>query len=106
MFVEQSGTFPQKFNGTCVQFTPNSSSQLPSDLPAADLLDRSERSKQLLPDILGCRANNDIDRRTWGLLTGLTTHDVSMMRDFIGMPRDVIAARRSKDGLWIWIMFQ
>ena len=70
------------------------------------MADRSQRSKKLLHDILGSRADNDLDRRTWALLTGLTTHDVSMMRDFIGMPRDVIAARRSKDGLWIWVMFQ
>lgn len=42
------------------------------------------------------------DRQTWGLLTGLSSHDISALRELVGMPRRVLSAARSADCLWIW----
>jgi hypothetical protein len=40
------------------------------------------------------------------LLNGLATHDISAMRELIGMPQKVLKAARSPDGLFTWVMFQ
>jgi predicted dehydrogenase len=87
-FVGQSGTFPLKFG----------------DTPQAALDDRAARSAAMLAEALGAHSGRDAD--TWALLTSLAVHDISAMRELIGMPRRVVSASRSADCQWLWATFE
>jgi hypothetical protein len=45
------------------------------------------------------------DCDTYTLLAGLGVHDISAMRELIGMPRGVKCATRSPDGLFMSVVF-
>lgn len=60
----------------------------------------------MMKQALGDRASNFADVETYRLLASLSSHDLSAMRELIGMPQSVIGAQRSPDGQWIWVMFQ
>lgn len=60
----------------------------------------------MMQQALGERAANRADVTTYNLLASLSSHDLSAMRELIGMPQSVIGAQRSPDGNWIWVMFQ
>ncbi|GAA5885083.1 hypothetical protein JCM6882_007221 [Rhodosporidiobolus microsporus] len=80
-FVGQSGTFPQAFT----DFPPDSSA------------DRAARGKALAEAALGAeRASNPRDLFTYRLLGGLGSHDLSAMRELLGVPKRCIAASRAQ----------
>lgn len=56
----------------------------------------------MLAEALGDAASDPRNVSTWGLLTGLSSHDISAMRELIGMPKRVLSASRSPDCQWIW----
>ncbi|KAL5343116.1 hypothetical protein BJX70DRAFT_207861 [Aspergillus crustosus] len=77
-FVGQSGTFPKRFDDYS-----------PEDSQAATDKDRNDADEALAS--YGVAAN-DQTRRMLMLLGGLGTHDLSAMREAIGMPQSVKAA--------------
>lgn len=60
----------------------------------------------MMREAIGERAANKADVHTYRLLASLSSHDLSAMRELIGMPQGVLGASRSPDGQWIWVMFQ
>ncbi len=86
-FVEQSGTYPKTFN----------------DIPEAAIIDKKNRAKQLVTEAIG-----DVDDRLsliYRLLGGLGSHDLSVMREALGMPIGVAGAACRKDGFFLNTLF-
>ncbi|KAL2830037.1 hypothetical protein BDW59DRAFT_141651 [Aspergillus cavernicola] len=77
-FVEQSGTFPKRFNDYA-----------PEDSQALKEKDRKAADAAL--SLFRVPINNDT-RLMLGALGGLGTHDLSAMREVIGMPKSVKSA--------------
>ncbi|KAI6783998.1 uncharacterized protein J7T54_004544 [Emericellopsis cladophorae] len=79
-FVDQSGTFPIK----------------PSDFSAEDTQGRTQRAeeqvKTAMAEVGGGVPVNDETTRMWRLLGGLGSHDLSLMREAIGMPDRVVGS--------------
>jgi predicted dehydrogenase len=71
----------------------------PDDIPQAALEERWSRGSELVREALG-----DVDPvlgGTYRLLCGLGSHDLSAMRELLGRPRRVAAARQWRDGGYI-----
>jgi predicted dehydrogenase len=71
----------------------------PTDLPSAALEERGERGRRLVADAIG-----DVPAAVAGayrLLCGLGSHDLSAMRELLGPPQGVHAARQWRDGGYI-----
>ncbi|GAA5864623.1 hypothetical protein JCM1840_002176 [Sporobolomyces johnsonii] len=79
-FVEQSGAFPVKFD----------------DFPAAANEDRIRRGAAIAKAALGDRAASARDVSTYRLLGSLGSHDLSAMRELLGVPKSCFAATRAK----------
>ncbi len=79
--------------GQNAQFIEQSSVVLrPTDIPQEALRDRAERAQKLVRAAIG-----DVPEQLVGayrLLCGLSSHDLSAMRELLGMPRAVLAARQ------------
>ncbi|CZR68713.1 uncharacterized protein PAC_18612 [Phialocephala subalpina] len=76
IFVDQSGTFPKKF----------------SDFAPADTEDITNRNTELLTQALEVECGveqTDETKRFWRILGGLGSHDLSAMREALGMPTSV-----------------
>ena len=85
-FVNQSGTNPQRF----------------TDFPEAAGIDKQERAKKLVTEAIG-----EVDEKIAGmyrLLGGLGSHDLSVMREALGMPKGVVGA--SAKGLFLNTLFE
>ena len=65
----------------------------PNDIPQAAIQDRLERARRLAQAALGDAPQQLIS--TYRLLCGLSSHDLSAMRELLGMPKRVIAARQA-----------
>jgi hypothetical protein len=79
-FVNQSGTFPQK----------------PTDISDANLQDRDMRAQETIKTALedecgGIPVTSD-SARMWRLFGNLGSHDLSLMREVLGMPRKVVGS--------------
>ncbi|XDG05190.1 hypothetical protein ABKA04_004805 [Annulohypoxylon sp. FPYF3050] len=87
VFVDQSGTFPQKF----------------SDFSDSDTEDRLKREddiqRQALEKEFGVPVTPE-SKRMLRVLGGLGTHDLSAMREIIGMPRGVSGAMLTFPGIF------
>jgi predicted dehydrogenase len=71
----------------------------PDDIPPAAMQDRWSRGSALVKEALG-----DVPEElawTYRLLCGLGSHDLSAMRELLGRPRGVIAARQWRKGGFI-----
>lgn len=78
-FVEQSGTFPKR----ATDFVP------------ADTDDRNERAAEIVCQGMQKEAgvsSSDVLPRIWRALGGLGSHDLSLMREALGMPVGVVGA--------------
>ncbi|KAL3478321.1 hypothetical protein BJX99DRAFT_256648 [Aspergillus californicus] len=86
-FVEQSGTFPQRF----------------TDFSSEDSKDRARREtdidEQALSREFGLEVTSQ-SRRMLRILGGLGTHDLSAMREIIGMPQAVEGAFLKPPGIF------
>lgn len=71
----------------------------PDDLPRAKLEERWAKGRALVADALGDVP--DVLAGTYRLLCGLGSHDLSAMRELLGRPRGVVAARQWRDGQFI-----
>lgn len=108
--MDQGGNFPVKFSGEddTTLHGPKSPAELTVcvDFPPDSAAERQTLGDACLAEALGKKATNPLDQRSWMLLNGLATHDISAMRELIGMPQKVLKAARSPDGLFTWVMFQ
>lgn len=89
-FVDQSGTFPLKF----------------TDFPVAASAERSKLSAHQHAQALGSKADNHLDQLTWMLLNGLASHDLSALRELVGMPENILCATRTPDGRFMSVVMQ
>lgn len=91
--------------GQNAQFINQSSAVLrPQDIPQEALQDRAERASQMSKTAIG-----DVSAalaRTYRLLGGLSSHDLSAMRELLGMPQRVIAAQQHGSFLTVLFAYQ
>jgi predicted dehydrogenase len=73
------------------------------DIPAAAQQDRAARAKRLVDEAIG-ETSPDI-RSAYRLLLGLSSHDLSAMRELIGVPERVVAAVQWNGGKFISAIF-
>jgi predicted dehydrogenase len=85
-FVGQSGTNPKQF----------------TDIPEAAIMDKQERAKKLVTEAIG-EVDNELTF-VYRLLGGLGSHDLSVMREALGMPQSVAGA--SVKGLFLNTLFE
>ena len=79
--------------GQNTQFVEQSSVVLrPKDIPQEAIRDRAERASRLVKAAIGDAPPQLM--RMYRLLCGLSSHDLSAMRELLGMPKSVIAARQ------------
>ena len=71
----------------------------PTDLPQAVLDERTSRGRALVADALGSVPDELI--RAYRMLCGLGSHDLSAMRELIGPPHGVVAARGWRGGTYL-----
>jgi predicted dehydrogenase len=75
-----------------------------ADIPDAALADKAARADRLVREALG-DAPPDI-RGAYRFLLGLNSHDLSAMRELLGFPEKVIAARHWNNGRFIAALMQ
>lgn len=75
----------------------------PADIPEEAMRERAERARAQLREALGDAA--DGFGGTYRLLCGLSSHDLSAMRELLGFPERVIAAARSEGGRFLSVLF-
>lgn len=71
----------------------------PVDIPAEASRDRQERAARMVEEAIG-EADAELTRN-YRLLCGLSSHDLSAMRELIGEPRRVLAATSWSGGSWM-----
>jgi len=74
------------------------------DIPQAAMEDRSTRAKRMVDEVLGDAPQ--IVKNSYRLLCGLNSHDLSAMRELIGMPKRVLSASHWNDGYYITATFE
>ncbi|CAE7096754.1 unnamed protein product [Rhizoctonia solani] len=90
-FVDQSGTFPRRFD----DFSPEFSK------------DRLQRGQAISEAALGTqRAQDPGSVFTYRLLGSLGSHDLSAMRELLGSPKRCIGAGKNSDGMFITALFE
>jgi hypothetical protein len=109
-FVDDSGTFPRQFTGkrstSLYNQSPCQTHSLIIDFPKSAGEERRQPSQEIHSRTLGDEADNPRDIMTWALLTGMASHDLSALRELIGMPKSVLAATRSPSGLFLTVVFE
>ena len=74
-----------------------------ADVPAEAIQAARASEARLLDEAIG---DVELDlRRTYGLLLGLSSHDVSAMRELLGRPQGVLYAAQRHGGSWITAAF-
>ena len=85
------------------QFIEQSSVVLrPKDIPQEAMQDRADRASRLVKAAIG-----DVSQqlaRTYRLLCGLSSHDLSAMRELLGVPKAVVAAHQA--GPFLNVLFE
>ncbi|TAV90177.1 Gfo/Idh/MocA family protein [Rhizobium leguminosarum] len=74
-----------------------------SDIPEDAISEHSRLSEERLFEAIG--TNDPILSRAYGLLLGLSSHDISAMRELLGMPQRVLHAAVRQGGLYITATF-
>ena len=74
------------------------------DVPAAAQQDRAERAQRLVAEAIG-DAPEELCR-VYRLLCGLSSHDLSAMRELVGVPMRVVAAAQWNGGRFISAIFE
>ncbi|GBF76826.1 hypothetical protein PA598K_05318 [Paenibacillus sp. 598K] len=67
-----------------------------NDIPAAAAQDRKERYLRLMKEAIGEATAEEY--ASYALLLGLNSHDISAMRELLGVPRSIRAAAATKGG--------
>ncbi|GGI99010.1 oxidoreductase [Alicyclobacillus cellulosilyticus] len=76
----------------------------PADIPEDALVDRARRADAMAVAAFGARLPAEV-YRTYRQLCGLSSHDLSAMRELLGTPRRVVAARAWQHGTYIVALF-
>jgi predicted dehydrogenase len=76
----------------------------PNDFPAEAMKDRQDRGKRMVQEALG-DAPQEI-KNAYRLLCGLSSHDLSAMREIIGFPKRVLSAAQWNNGGYINAIFE
>jgi predicted dehydrogenase len=76
----------------------------PDDIPKEMKADRAERAVKLVEQAIG-EAPPDI-MGVYRFLLGLNSHDISAMRDLLGLPQGVVSARQWNGGRFLVVVFQ
>ena len=74
------------------------------DIPEEAVRDRAERAERLVGEAIG-DAPQDL-RSAYRLLCGLSSHDLSAMREIIGNPRRVVGAAQWNGGRFLSVIFE
>ncbi|KAI7210684.1 NAD(P)-binding protein [Hortaea werneckii] len=91
-FVDQSGTFPKKF----------------SDYSKEDGQDLAARNEDLVTEGLSKDLGVSVTKESsimWTLLGNLGSHDLSLMREALGMPKNVLGCSLNASTVWN-VLFQ
>jgi predicted dehydrogenase len=76
----------------------------PDDIPEGAIRDRQERGIRLVEEAIG---NTSVElRNTYRLLCGLSSHDISAMRELIGIPERVVSAVQWRNGMYLNAIFE
>jgi predicted dehydrogenase len=75
-----------------------------SDIPQAAMDDRRARREAMVKEAIG-EVPQDIFN-AYGLLCGLNSHDISAMRELLGMPKRVVSAAQWNGGRYITAIFE
>ena len=75
----------------------------PDDVPDAAVQDRAARAQRLVAEAIGKPVGTL--GNVYRLLLGLSSHDLSAMRELLGVPRRVVAAARSDSGRFLTAIF-
>jgi predicted dehydrogenase len=75
----------------------------PDDVPADLAKDRAERASRMVAEAIGEAPPELV--RAYRLLCGLNSHDISAMRELIGVPRRVAAAAQWNGGSFLNVLF-
>ncbi|MGH2617446.1 MAG: Gfo/Idh/MocA family protein [Thermomicrobiales bacterium] len=75
----------------------------PDDVPQAMRQDRAQRAARLVQEAIG-EAPPDI-ASAYRLLLGLNSHDISAMRELLGVPQGVASARQWNGGRFLIVVF-
>lgn len=76
----------------------------PGDFPAGAQEDRTARAMRLVQEAIGDVPAEIV--RAYRLLLGLSSHDLSAMRELLGVPRSVAAARQWRGGNYLTALFE
>lgn len=87
-------------NGLFIE--PTARVDRPSDLPQAVLDERTARGRELVADALGDVSDELV--RTYRMLCGLGSHDLSALRELVGRPKGVVAARGWRGGTYLTVL--
>ena len=74
----------------------------PTDFPDAAVRDRSERAARMVTEAIG--EASPVLTRCYRLLAGLSSHDLSAMRDLIGVPERVLFASQWRGGNYLHVV--
>lgn len=75
----------------------------PNDLPPALIADRADRAQRLVREAIGEAPPELV--RAYRLLCGLSSHDLSAMRELLGFPGGVVSATQWNGGTFIIVVF-
>lgn len=75
-----------------------------SDIPEAAIQDKADRAKRLVQEAIGDAPPELVS--AYRLLCGLSSHDLSAMREIIGVPNRVVAATQWNGGRFINAIFE
>jgi predicted dehydrogenase len=75
----------------------------PNDIPSAFAADRAERGQRLVREAIGEAPPELI--RAYRLLCGLSSHDLSAMRELLGFPNGVVSATQWSGGNYMVVVF-
>jgi predicted dehydrogenase len=76
----------------------------PGDFPAGAQEDRTARATRLVQEAIGDVPAEFV--RAYRLLLGLNSHDLSAMRELLGVPQRVVAARQWRGGNYLTALFE
>jgi predicted dehydrogenase len=76
-----------------------------NDIPQEAMNDKSERARRLVNEAIGENAPQHV-KNSYRLLCGLSSHDLSAMREIIGMPKRVVSAVHWNNGRFISAIFE
>ncbi|NLS01721.1 Gfo/Idh/MocA family oxidoreductase [Rhizobium sp. P38BS-XIX] len=74
-----------------------------NDIPAQSIVEHQRLTDASMVEAIG--TNDPILSRAYGLLLGLSSHDISAMRELLGMPKSVLHAAVRQGGAYITATF-